>query len=81
MQDYLRTRFYTDTVSATPGALELPASLYGRDRLLFATDFPFIPMAPGHAYVTDGADDGLREAILDNGLSAITPVARNGGYG
>jgi predicted TIM-barrel fold metal-dependent hydrolase len=78
MREYLRTRFYTDTVGATPGALQLAASLYGRDRLLFATDFPFVPMAPGHDYVTDGVEAGLREAILGNRLPTIArgPGAR-----
>jgi aminocarboxymuconate-semialdehyde decarboxylase len=79
MREYLRSRFYTDTVGATPGALQLAASLYGRDRLLFATDYPFVPMAPGHDYVTDGVEAGLREAILCNRLSATTPVASGAG--
>jgi predicted TIM-barrel fold metal-dependent hydrolase len=78
MLEYLRTRFYTDTVGATPGALQLAASLYGPDRVLFATDFPFVPMAPGHAYVADGVEVGLREAILRNGLPTTTPVASGG---
>lgn len=39
--DYFRTRFYTDSVSETPGAIGLAADLYGEDRILFATDHPW----------------------------------------
>jgi predicted TIM-barrel fold metal-dependent hydrolase len=54
-------------------------SRYGPDRLLFATDFPFVPMAPGHAYVTNGVEPDLRDAILRNRLSATTPDASGAG--
>jgi len=40
--DYLRERFYVDVAVKTPGALELAINTYGLDRVLFATDFPFL---------------------------------------
>jgi predicted TIM-barrel fold metal-dependent hydrolase len=39
--EYFRTRFYTDSVTETPGAIALAAALYGEDRILFATDHPW----------------------------------------
>jgi predicted TIM-barrel fold metal-dependent hydrolase len=38
---YFRTRFYTDSVTETPGALALAAELYGPERILFGTDHPW----------------------------------------
>ena len=40
--DYLRERFYVDVAVKTPGALELAIDTYGLERVLFATDFPFL---------------------------------------
>jgi predicted TIM-barrel fold metal-dependent hydrolase len=43
LRDYLRSNFYVDTVNHTPGALEMAANTYGPDRVLFATDYPYVP--------------------------------------
>ncbi|MFT4210953.1 MAG: amidohydrolase family protein [Microbacterium sp.] len=43
LRSYLRTRFYVDTAVNTPGALDFAIQLYGADRVVFATDDPFVP--------------------------------------
>jgi predicted TIM-barrel fold metal-dependent hydrolase len=65
---YLRDRFYVDTVSATPGALDLAIQTYGLDKILFGTDFPFIPMAAGVAYLSRRSE---AEAIKANVLPRL----------
>jgi predicted TIM-barrel fold metal-dependent hydrolase len=40
--EVLRDRFYVDSLNPTPGALALAVRLYGVDRILFASDAPFV---------------------------------------
>lgn len=40
--DYLRAHFYTDTVNHNPGAIEMSIETYGAERILFATDYPWV---------------------------------------
>ena len=47
VEEYLRTRFYVDSVTETPGSLEMAAALYGPGRIVFASDYPWMPRAPG----------------------------------
>ena len=65
--DYLRTRFYVDSVSATPGALGFAIDLYGSDKVLFASDYPYMPMPMARAFVEDGDAVG----IYDNRLPGL----------
>jgi predicted TIM-barrel fold metal-dependent hydrolase len=46
-------RFYTDTVSESPGALRMAIEAYGVQRLLFASDFPYFPPADGVRFVSE----------------------------
>lgn len=46
LDEYFRTRFYTDTMTETPGALGLAAELYGPERILLGTDYPYFPREP-----------------------------------
>jgi predicted TIM-barrel fold metal-dependent hydrolase len=62
---YLRTRFFTDTVSLTPGALQMAIDTYGRDRVLYATDFPFENLPRLCAFIAETAGDDY-EAIRSN---------------
>lgn len=69
---YLRTRFYVDSLSGTPGALRFAADVYGPERILFASDHPFVPMSAGHGYVrAEGA-----AAIYANRLPGMTGTSR-----
>jgi predicted TIM-barrel fold metal-dependent hydrolase len=69
--EYLRTRFYADTVSATPGALRLAGEIYGPDRLLFGSDFPAFPMPVGRAFVEDNLEPDEAQRIFDNRLPGL----------
>ena len=77
LYEYLRTQFYVDTVSATPGALRLAVTAYGLDRVVFATDYPFIAMAPGREYVDAELDQAQRDAIYENRVpNLVLPDAK-----
>lgn len=43
LRAYLRERFYVDTAANTPAALDFAIDVYGVDRMVFATDDPFVP--------------------------------------
>jgi aminocarboxymuconate-semialdehyde decarboxylase len=42
LNEYLREHFYVDTVNDTPGAVEMAAAMYGPDRIVYATDYPWV---------------------------------------
>lgn len=65
--EILRTRFYIDSVTETPNALALAADLYGTERVLFATDYPWLPRDQMFDHLQT-LDPALRAAILDNGV-------------
>jgi aminocarboxymuconate-semialdehyde decarboxylase len=46
VEEYLRTRFYVDSVTETPGSLAMAAALYGPERIVFASDYPWMSRAP-----------------------------------
>ena len=74
--EYLRTRFYVDTVSSTPSALALACEMYGADRLVFGTDHPYVPMTAMRAYVDANAGEELAARIYANrvpGLRLLGP--------
>jgi aminocarboxymuconate-semialdehyde decarboxylase len=72
---YLRNHFYIDSVSQTPGALQLAIECYGVDRVLFASDYPWIPRANARPYVERNANEADVAAILfDNQLPFVRPV-------
>jgi aminocarboxymuconate-semialdehyde decarboxylase len=69
--DCLRRNFYVDTVSATPGALRLAIDTYGVDRVVFATDFPWVPIEPGRAFVDANATPEESAQILANVVAGL----------
>jgi predicted TIM-barrel fold metal-dependent hydrolase len=66
--EYLRTRFYTDTVSRTPGAIKLAIETYGADRVLFGSDHPFEHMAWMKQFVMD---EGVADRVFSNVLPGL----------
>jgi aminocarboxymuconate-semialdehyde decarboxylase len=72
---YMRANFYTDTVGATPRALQLAIDTYGLDRVSFATDYPYIPIAPGLEYVREQADEDQAQAIFGNVVPGLETPA------
>lgn len=61
--DYLRTRFYTDTVGRTPGQIALAMQAYGPDRVLFGSDQPFEQMAWMKQFVIE---EGAADVVFPN---------------
>lgn len=52
VKEYL-TRFHTDTVNHSPGALATATDLYGTERLLFSSDHPYFGAADEVAFVRE----------------------------
>jgi aminocarboxymuconate-semialdehyde decarboxylase len=69
--DCLRRNFYVDTVSATPDALRLAINTYGVDRVVFATDFPWVPIEPGLEFVRAHAAPDDSSRIFSNVLPGL----------
>jgi aminocarboxymuconate-semialdehyde decarboxylase len=61
---YLRTRFFVDAVGRTPGALALAVRAYGAERIVYGTDFPWIPGASTLAYLEGEGDPALVDRIV-----------------
>jgi predicted TIM-barrel fold metal-dependent hydrolase len=68
--EYLRTRFYTDTVGRTPGQVQLAMQTYGSRRVLFGSDNPFEQMAWMKQYVID---EGAADTVFPNVLPGLLP--------
>jgi aminocarboxymuconate-semialdehyde decarboxylase len=75
--DYTRRHFYTDTGNKTrsPAVLQLAIDTYGLDRVLFATDFPFGPIAPNFEHVREFAAPEVADRIFTNALPGLDPTA------
>jgi predicted TIM-barrel fold metal-dependent hydrolase len=68
----LRSRFYVDSVTETPGALAMAADLYGPGRVLFATDYPWLPRRQMLDHLAT-VGTPLRDEILSNAIrTAVT---------
>ena len=68
--EYLR-RFYTDSVSETPGALRLALDFYGEDRVLFGTDFPWWKPERAVDFVDTVLDGREREKVMEANPRAL----------
>jgi predicted TIM-barrel fold metal-dependent hydrolase len=62
---YLRERFYADSVSQTPGAVRLAIETYGVERILLATDFPWQSRPDRLSFLRELLDDEQAEAIFE----------------
>lgn len=72
--EYLKERFYVDVVAVTPGAMSLAAQAYGHSRILFATDYPWLPARSRLIeYVRSELPENEAEAVLHNFLPGLHP--------
>lgn len=78
VEHYLRTRFFVDTAAATPSALPLAIQMYGIDRLLFATDHPFLPMITLRHYLEDNLPAQAVGHIYSNRVSGLPRLTTPG---
>lgn len=65
VRDYL-PRFFTDTVSESPQALRMAIELYGLDRLLFSSDWPYFPARLGIDFVRRHLDEHAARAVFED---------------
>lgn len=70
LEEYLRGNFYADTANLTPGAIEMAADAYGSDRILFATDHPWVPREQTTAQLA-AIEPGLAERIRSNQIPGL----------
>jgi aminocarboxymuconate-semialdehyde decarboxylase len=63
-EQYLRERFYADSVNPTAGALALAIAAYGPERILLATDYPWQPRGSRLADVHANTDAAQARAIF-----------------
>lgn len=71
LADYFRENFYVDTVSGTPGSIEMAQGLYGPGKLVFASDYPWLPREPAFASVRAQTDDDEADALFNTVLAGI----------
>jgi aminocarboxymuconate-semialdehyde decarboxylase len=72
---YLRTRFHVDTVMTTPGALGLAAAAYGPERIVFASDYPWVPRRVAFEHLRSDADAETAGRILsENRVPGLSPA-------
>jgi predicted TIM-barrel fold metal-dependent hydrolase len=64
--EYFRDRFFTDSVSGTPGALALAIGFYGIDRIVFATDHPWVPRRDAFSNLREELDDAQRQTVMEH---------------
>lgn len=70
-REYLRQNFYVDSVSGTPGSLRMAMDFYGDDRIVFASDYPWLPRDPAFQSLRAQLDDAGRQAIEHNVLAGV----------
>lgn len=71
LEYYLKNRFYTDAAAATPATLALAMDTYGLNRLLFATDHPFLPMGALRHFIDDNLAPDTAAHIYPNRLPGL----------
>lgn len=71
VEHYFKTNFFVDTAAGNPGALRLAIDAYGIDRVVFATDHPFYPMAHVRAQVEDTIGAEAAQRIYANRVPGL----------
>jgi aminocarboxymuconate-semialdehyde decarboxylase len=64
VRDYIERHFWVDSVNSTPGAFELAQAIYGGDRILLGTDYPWLSRRQGLDFVAADYPDALAAAVL-----------------
>lgn len=70
IKEYL-PQMWTDTVSESPGALRMARELYGLDRILFSSDWPYFPARQGVDFVRANLSAADAERVLDGNPRAL----------
>jgi len=70
LSEYL-PRFHTDTVSESPRALRMALEVYGPERVLFASDFPYFPPADGVRFAREHVAPEQADAIFSGNAARL----------
>jgi aminocarboxymuconate-semialdehyde decarboxylase len=70
LRHYLRTNFYVDSVGDLANAVPLAIDLYGLDRILFGSDYPWFGQDTALDFVADQGED-VYDAITSNQLLVL----------
>ena len=70
--DYFRRNFHVDTVSDTPGSIRMAQGLYGPQKLVFASDHPWLPREAAFQSLDDQLDEDERRSLVHTVLPGIT---------
>jgi aminocarboxymuconate-semialdehyde decarboxylase len=70
---YLKSVFYTDSLTTTPGALEMAARNYGQHRIVFGSDFPWVSRGEALAHLrSELSDEALQGVLHENSVPGLT---------
>ena len=69
--DYFRENFYVDTVSGTPGSIEMAQRLYGPGKLVFASDYPWLPRQPAFDSIHQQLDEAQASRLENTVLAGV----------
>ncbi|MFE7835086.1 amidohydrolase family protein [Streptomyces sp. NPDC057474] len=64
VEEYLRTRFYVDSMTNTPAALPLAVHTYGADRILYGDDYPWHTHEEHQEFIRAHFEPDLAQAVL-----------------
>jgi predicted TIM-barrel fold metal-dependent hydrolase len=67
--------FYTDTVSQDADTLAFAGRFFAKGHMLFASDYPFFPVAEQLAFVRDSLAEPDRAAVLGGNAKALLRLA------
>ncbi|HEY7440432.1 MAG TPA: amidohydrolase family protein [Acidimicrobiia bacterium] len=71
VEQYFTDQFWVDSVAPTPGSLEVARELYGADRVVFASDFPWLPRTVVMEHLRDNVEEGFVRQIYDNQVAGL----------
>lgn len=78
VEQYFLEQFWVDTVAPSTGSLEVARELYGEDRILFASDFPWLPRSVVLGHLGRSVDPAFVERIYANRLPSLALPDRAG---
>lgn len=71
VEEYFVDQFWADSVAPTPGSLEVARGLYGAERILFASDYPWLPRKVVMGHLAASVDESFVQQIYDNRLPQL----------
>jgi predicted TIM-barrel fold metal-dependent hydrolase len=82
LRTYLRRNFFVDSVQKTPGAARLAVETYGLERVVFATDYPWVDRRGSREATCGALPPAEFDAVIENrvpGMHSLDPMAGSSG--